>query len=189
MKKMRPYISIALLLLFSQLYQIASAEDKILFNSSIKGQISQQEASKAPGSPWLSTRLLVPHLIVKDVVESKKFYTDAFGFKVRFEDKPGAESQHVEMSYYDELVLMFVPQNVRGSGVTPPIEFVDPKQLTAYLYLYVKSVDEIYDRAMNAGAISITEPYDSAWGDRFAIIADPNGYHWGLAESKNMQFE
>lgn len=59
----------------------------------------------------------------------------------------------------------------------------------AYFYLYVESVDEAYANAMNAGGISITEPHNSAWGDRFAIVADPNGYHWGLAESTHLRFK
>lgn len=93
------------------------------------------------------------------------------------------------MSYRDELVLMFVPENVRNSGTAAPIDFIDLKQLTAYFYLYVYNVDETYQKAVDAGGVAITEPYDSAWGDRFAIVADPNGYHWGLAESKNLIME
>lgn len=163
--------------------------EEVVVNSSKESQIAQQSATQVPGSPWLSSRLLVPHLTVVDVVESKKFYEDAFGFNVRFEDKPGADSQHVEMDYLGELVLMFVPQNVRGSGTQAPIDFVDPKQLTSYFYLYVDDVDQAFANAIDAGGIAITTSYDSAWGDRFAIIADPNGYHWGLAASPKLTIE
>lgn len=177
-----------LILLLSLSYMSANAET-VTFNQSQESQVGQQQKSMTPGSPWLSSRLLVPHLTVNDVVESKRFYEDAFGFNVRFEDKPGKESQHVEMSYKGELILMFVPQNVRGSGTAAPSSYVDPMQLTSYFYLYVDSVDEAYENALKAGGISITAPNDSAWGDRFAIIADPNGYHWGLAESKKLTFQ
>lgn len=184
------YMSVVLGLLFLMLHQVTGATEKVVpLNDDAKSQVAQQSAATSLGSPWLSSRLLVPHLTVVDVVESKAFYEAAFDFKVRFEDQPGSDSQHVEMSYQDELVLMFVPQNVRGSGTAAPVDFIDPKQLTAYFYLYVKSVDEAYSNAINAGATAITEPYDSAWGDRFAIVADPNGYHWGLAESKGLHFK
>lgn len=188
--RMMRYLWLLPMVLIGLVNQISEASEKRVRVSDLKEhQIDQQNAAKSLGSPWLSSRLLVPHLTVFDVVESKEFYAAAFGFKVRFEDQPKEKSQHVEMSYRDELILMFVPQNVRGSGTAPPRDFINPQQLTAYFYLYVESVDEVYQNALNASAISITAPYDSAWGDRFAIVADPNGYHWGLAESKNMILE
>lgn len=177
-----------LLLLFLLSHIITNAET-VGFNQLQESQVGQHKKSMIPGSPWLSSRLLVPHLTVNDVVESKRFYSDAFGFKVRFEDKPGKESQHVEMSHKDELIIMFVPKNVRGSGTVAPSSYVDPMQLTSYFYLYVDSVDEAYENALKSGGVGITAPNDSAWGDRFAIVADPNGYHWGLAESKNLVFQ
>lgn len=155
-------------ILLGVMNQVSQATDKLVQVNDLKeGQVAQQEAAKSLGSPWLSSRLLVPHLTVVDVLESKHFYEAAFGFKVRFEDKPGRDSQHVEMSYRDELILMFVPQNVRDSGTAAPRDFIDPKQLTAYFYLYVESVNVAYQNAIKAGAISITEPYDSAWGRSF----------------------
>lgn len=148
---------------------------------------AQTVHAKSLGSPWLSSRLLTPHLTVKDVQQSKAFYEAALGFKLRYEQAKAGEIQHVEMSYHDELVLMFVPENVRDINTLAPISFVDPQQQTAYFYLYVDSVDDTFERAMKAGAHKIVAPYDAPWGDRFAIFADINGYHWGIAEMATTQ--
>ncbi|WP_239990402.1 VOC family protein [Ignatzschineria cameli] len=182
--------AVTLSLLFTMGGTVAVAEEKaVIFDHSNESQQVQQLEATKSGTPWLASRLLVPHLTVVDVVESKRFYQDAFGFELRFEDKPGAESQHVEMNYLGELILMFVPADVRGSDTRAPIDFIPPQQLTSYFYLYVDDVDQTFYNAIAAGGVGITEPYDSAWGDRFAIIVDPNGYHWGLAKSPKLSFE
>ena len=36
----------------------------------------------------------------------------------------------------------------------------------AMLYMYVEDVDAVYNKAIQAGAKSITEPADQFWGDR-----------------------
>ncbi len=145
---------------------------------------SQQKQAQETGSPWLSTRLLTPHLTVKDVDQSKQFYKDAFGFDVRHENLKEGKSVHVEMSYLGELVLMFVPENVHGRNTLAPASFTDAQQKTQYFYLYVESVDETAKRAKEAGGLVAEAPHNAVWGDRFALIIDPNGYHWGIAQAK-----
>lgn len=119
---------------------------------------------------------------------SKQFYEKTFGFKLRHENLRNGEPVHVEMSYHDELAIMFVPENVGGRPTAAAISFVDPKQKTAYFYLYVDSVDAVVTRARAAGATVLEAAYDAPWGDRFALIADINGYHWGLAQTREPGF-
>jgi len=48
-------------------------------------------------------------------------------------------------------------------------------------YLYVNDVDDVFERAMAAGA-TVKEPVrDEFWGDRVGKIADPSGHVWMLA--------
>ncbi|MEW2918424.1 VOC family protein [Ruegeria sp. ANG10] len=49
------------------------------------------------------------------------------------------------------------------------------------LYLYVPDLDAAYQRALNAGAISIAEPAEQYHGDSLAILADKWGNQWYLA--------
>ena len=49
------------------------------------------------------------------------------------------------------------------------------------LYTYVEDVDATYERAVNAGAISMQLPTDQAYGDRTAWVKDAWGNIWYLA--------
>jgi PhnB protein len=49
------------------------------------------------------------------------------------------------------------------------------------LHLYVDDTDELYRRAMAAGAISLEAPVDKPYGDRSAGVKDPFGNIWYIA--------
>ena len=51
----------------------------------------------------------------------------------------------------------------------------------AFLYVYVADADETHRRAILAGAVSIEEPRDVPYGDRRAMIEDPWGNLWQVA--------
>jgi uncharacterized glyoxalase superfamily protein PhnB len=53
--------------------------------------------------------------------------------------------------------------------------------MTAFLYVYVDSVDATYRRAMAAGATSLEEPQDMPYGDRRAMVRDGWGNTWQIA--------
>ena len=53
--------------------------------------------------------------------------------------------------------------------------------MTAFLYVYVNDADEIYRRAINAGAQSLEEPVDTPYGDRRAMVEDKWGNTWQIA--------
>jgi uncharacterized glyoxalase superfamily protein PhnB len=48
-------------------------------------------------------------------------------------------------------------------------------------YLYVEDCDALYNRAMTAGATSISEPQDHPYGDRSGGVIDPFGNKWYIA--------
>ncbi|MDO8431088.1 MAG: VOC family protein [Candidatus Binatus sp.] len=52
------------------------------------------------------------------------------------------------------------------------------------LHLYVPDTDLTYQRALDAGAISIDEPVDQGYGDRYAGVKDPFGNVWYIATHK-----
>jgi PhnB protein len=54
----------------------------------------------------------------------------------------------------------------------------------SFLYVYVDDVDATYLRALQAGAASIEEPQDVAYGDRRAMVKDPCGNDWQIATHK-----
>ena len=52
----------------------------------------------------------------------------------------------------------------------------------ALLRLYTKGIDEVFEQALRAGAASVTELFNSPWGDRGGRIRDPLGNIWWLVE-------
>jgi uncharacterized glyoxalase superfamily protein PhnB len=42
-------------------------------------------------------------------------------------------------------------------------------------------IDATYNRALNAGALSLEEPRDVPYGDRRAMVEDPSGNVWQIA--------
>jgi uncharacterized glyoxalase superfamily protein PhnB len=126
------------------------------------------------GVPWLT-----PYLTVRDARAALSFYQAAFGFAVRDSVEDDGALMHVEMTYHDQLIVMFAPEGAFGSTARTPksAQTVAPQSF----YLYVDQVDAVYARALEAGAKSLSEPQDQFWGDRFAQVEDLDGYRWALA--------
>jgi len=53
--------------------------------------------------------------------------------------------------------------------------------VTSSFYLYVDQPDDLYKRAVQAGAVGKQEPKDQFWGDRTAFFIDPYGQRWTVA--------
>ncbi|HEF5154416.1 glyoxalase/bleomycin resistance protein/dioxygenase [Burkholderia multivorans] len=124
--------------------------------------------------PWLT-----PYLTVRNARASIDFFQAAFGFALRdVLDEDGA-IMHVEMVYRGQLIVMFAPEGAFGSTARTPksANAISPQSF----YLYVDDVDATWQRALDAGAKSLTAPQDQFWGDRFAQIEDLDGYRWALA--------
>ena len=51
----------------------------------------------------------------------------------------------------------------------------------AFLYVYVDDADEVYRRALAAGASSLELPLDTPYGDRRAMVRDPFGNVFQIA--------
>jgi PhnB protein len=49
------------------------------------------------------------------------------------------------------------------------------------LHIYVPDVDAIYQRAVNAGGVSLQPPTDQFYGERSAAVRDMCGNHWYIA--------
>lgn len=56
----------------------------------------------------------------------------------------------------------------------------DPRP--AAMHLYVSDVDEVYARAVAAGATSLVEPSDQEYGERIASVKDIGGNEWYIAK-------
>ena len=51
-----------------------------------------------------------------------------------------------------------------------------------------EEVDALYRRMVDAGHASRQVPYDTFWGSRFAVIADPDGHQIGLMSPSEQRY-
>ena len=116
-----------------------------------------------------------------DVEKAYEFCQKAFGFEGRGVMRgPGGKPMHAELKLRDS-VLMLGPEwpdkqgySAKSLGNTPTT-----------LYLYVEDVDRLATQAVNAGAKLLQPPADMFWGDRTAVLVDPDGNKWMLATHKS----
>ena len=52
------------------------------------------------------------------------------------------------------------------------------------MHLYVPDVDEQFKRAVEAGALVVSEVQDMFYGDRSGSVKDPSGNSWFIATHK-----
>jgi len=126
--------------------------------------------ARAAGYQWLNT-----YLNVRNVQAAIDFYQNAFGFSLKAA-MPGPDGaiMHAEMMHNDS-TLMLGPENPERGSLAPQ----GPSPVT--IYAYVEDVDGAATRAGNLGGKVMQAPADMFWGDRCAIIIDPEGHSWMLA--------
>jgi PhnB protein len=113
-------------------------------------------------------RTVTPYLVVRDADAELKFLEAAFGAKQSMcQRNPNNTVMHAEVTIGDSLVML----GQAGDQW---------KTLTAALYLWVENVDEIYSKALAAGATSQSPPEDKPYGHRNAGIVDAGGITWWI---------
>ena len=118
--------------------------------------------SKGVPEGW---RSITPRLVVHDTGRLVDFLREAFDATGAFRtDSPSV------INIGDSLVMV--------SGVGPR------EAMPAFLYLYVEDIDATYRRAIEAGAVSLEEPWDTPYGDRRGMVRDPCGNVWQIATHK-----
>jgi PhnB protein len=112
---------------------------------------------------------VTPYLTVADAAAQIDFLKRAFGAqeKYRHTDEQGHVS-HAEMKLGDSMVMI---GQARGEWT--------PRHAT--FYLYVGDVDSVFRQAVAAGAKSVREPRNEAYGDRSGGVEDPQGNQWWIA--------
>jgi uncharacterized glyoxalase superfamily protein PhnB len=129
---------------------------------------------KRPGIPWLT-----PHLTVRDVTAAVDFYVRAFGFeKMMVMNDASGMPNHAELRWKDALILVG-PEGPASRDKSPGS--VGPTHVTHYVY--VEDVDTLHQRAIAAGAKTVTPPKTEFWGDRVCLLLDIDGHPWMFATS------
>jgi PhnB protein len=95
---------------------------------------------------------VTPHLSIAGAVDAIDFYTGGSVIMIGDENWPGGHEPS--------------PMTLGGSPVA--------------LFVYVDDVDDVFKRALEAGASSVEKPEDHFYGDRVAMFDDPYGHRWSI---------
>jgi PhnB protein len=120
---------------------------------------------------------VTPYLIVDGASAAIDFYSSVFGGTERMRmDSPDGRIGHAEVGIGDSVVMLADehpemnargPRSVGGSPVS--------------LMVYVEDVDDVFARAVEAGAKELRPVETQFYGDRLGAFEDPFGHVWNVA--------
>jgi PhnB protein len=112
---------------------------------------------------------VTPYLTVSGVARLIDFVKEVFDAEeVLRMPGPDGNVAHAEVRIGGSMVMMGEPMD-------------DSARMPAMLHVYVKDVDAVYARALQAGATSVREPEDQFYGDRSGGVKDAFGNLWYMA--------
>ena len=122
---------------------------------------------------------VTPLLTVRDIRKAVDFYVDGLGFTLRgIMDSPQGP-MHAELRFRDT-TLMLSPESREQRSFSANTIGNTP----VTLYLLVDDVDDVFQKAVDAGGKVAMPVMDQFWGDRSGMIADPEGNKWMIATHK-----
>ncbi len=120
---------------------------------------------------------VTPYLCVDGADAAIEFYTTVFGATERMRmAMPDGKVAHAEVEIGDSLLML--------SDEAPEMGQRSPKAIggtPVTMSVYVEDVDDVYDRAVNAGATGLQPVQNQFYGDRSGQFEDPFGHRWNVA--------
>lgn len=121
---------------------------------------------------------VTPYLHVDGAGEAIDFYCQVLGATERGPRMGGPDGKvgHAELQIGDSVVMV--------SDETPDRMFLAPPSVggtPVTIHVYVEEVDEVFRRALDAGATEVQAVADQFYGDRSGTFQDPWGHRWNVA--------
>ncbi len=115
---------------------------------------------------------VTPYLLVEGAEALLEFAAKAFdAVEGTRHSLPDGKIMYADIKIGDSIVMISDAREEFGAS-------------PAMLYVYVDDVDATYQRALEAGGVSIREPTDEFYGDRAGGVRDPCGNQWWIATRK-----
>jgi len=112
---------------------------------------------------------ITPYLIVEDADKLVEFVEKTFDGELLFKILNDAgRITHGEMKIGNSMLMLSESSD-------------EWKPTNVMLHLYVEDIDATYQKALEAGAISVKEPQNQFYGDRSSCVQDSFGNFWGIA--------
>jgi PhnB protein len=120
---------------------------------------------------------VTPYLSVDGAAAAIDWYRDIFEATERGRmDGPDGKVGHAELEIGNSVIMLSDPFPGAGSP-TPQVLGGTP----VFMMVYVADVDDVFKRAINAGAKEIAPVEDRFYGDRSGQFEDPFGHRWNVA--------
>lgn len=117
-------------------------------------------------------RTLTPYVVAQNADELIDFIKTTFGAEETFRSVGGAGGRHAEIRLGDSMMM------IGGGG--PGLKWRGESSPGAF-HVYVRGCDEVYKRAVGAGAETIQPPADQPYGERSSAVKDKGGNYWYIA--------
>jgi PhnB protein len=120
---------------------------------------------------------VTPYLSVDGAEKAIAFYRDILGAEERVRmGGPDGKIGHAELAIGGSMIML--------ADFFPDMSAPTPSQLggsPVTLMVYVADVDDVFARALKAGAKEIAPVQDQFYGDRSGQFEDPFGHRWNVA--------
>ena len=123
---------------------------------------------------------LTPYIVCKGAAQAIEFYSKVFGAEetVRMPG-PNGSVAHAEVRIGNSMLMLADEDRERGQ--------LSPESIggsASSIMFYTDDVDQVFQRAVAAGAKAEMPPADMFWGDRMGNLMDPFGHQWAIATHK-----
>lgn len=120
---------------------------------------------------------VTPYLSIDGAAAAIDFYRDILGATERMRMAgPDGKIGHAELEIGSSVIML--------SDAFPEMGAPTPKALggsPVFLMVYVEDVDDVFARAIKAGAKELAPVQDQFYGDRSGQFEDPFGHRWNVA--------
>jgi PhnB protein len=134
-------------------------------------------ATTATPAPY---HTVTPAYVLHDAAAAIEFYKTVFGAQEKARmTTPDGKIMHAELAFGNSVLML--------SDESPQMGSKSAKTLggsPVSLMLYTPDVDGVFAKATAAGAQPAMPVADMFWGDRFGMLAGPDGFPWGVATHK-----
>ncbi|MEE9207323.1 MAG: VOC family protein [Gemmatimonadota bacterium] len=124
-----------------------------------------------------TTPTVVPTMLYEDAPAAIDWLCAAFGFESHLvvAGEPGTIA-HAQLTYGNGMIMLGSASNEYGSLIKPPALLGGVGSHS--VFVIVPDADEHHDRALAAGAKTISQPRDQDYGGRGYGCTDPEGHLW-----------
>lgn len=153
----------------AELRNLPRPDLKVRLRSELERNLAMTTTAVKPVREGFHT--VTPYLRAQAAAELIDFVRLAFGAEELLRTSGPGGGIHSEVKIGDSIVMI--------GGGTPQVA-----SMPTALHLYVDDADDVYERAVRAGATSMHRPVDQPYGDREAGVKDLSGNFWYIATHK-----